>query len=171
MAITIAPFYNVQYAVGPGQSNMRSDVMLVQYMLFNICVGRSSNWTGGTDLLGGSVLIGETPSGRGADGIFPFDGRWTPRTSEWISAFQWACNQRGLGPLTVDGKINRAKVGWGKPGPASSGWYTIQVMNRALLTLNGENFARLPTLSDLPAELRTDLGRVQFSHYEGPERL
>lgn len=171
MAITIAPFYNVQYAVGPGQSNSRSDVLLVQYMLFNICVNRSGPWSGGHDLLGGSILIPESPNGRGADGIFPYDGRWTPRTSEWISAFQWTCNQRGLGMLTVDGKINRAKVGWGKPGAPSGGWYTIQAMNRVLMTINPDSFSRLPTLGDLPGDLRADLGRFQFSHYDGPERL
>ncbi|PWR20743.1 hypothetical protein DES42_107191 [Zavarzinia compransoris] len=171
MAIAIAPFYNVQYAVGPGKPNVDTDVMLVQYMLFTICVSTGPCWMGSNpNPIGGSVLIGPTAGGKGGDGIYPVDGKFTSRTSDWIKAFQSVANQRSLGPLTVDGIVNRAPIGWGKPqAKKTGGWYTIQALNRCLQVMNGRTFRNfVEKATDAPAALRERLGFVDFSFYDGP---
>jgi len=164
MALTIAPFYNVQQVVGQGGSNLRSDVMLVQYMLFHICVSPTPHW----DANHGSFSLLLLSKGPGA--LFPFTGEFTPDLAEWIAVFQDHGTRRGEGPMSIDGRINRAPVGWGKPMAARSGWYTIQAMNRLMWRFNSRSFAVLPTLSDVPPALAADLSRVQFTDFDGPER-
>ena len=125
MAFKIAPFYNIHNSVGRGAGGSGSDVMLVQYMLFHVCVmpdphfrSNRGEWTP------------VAPAGLGPGAIYPFTGLYTTELDQWISAFQEAANSRGMGVLTVDGRINRAPVGWGKHIKLTSGrWYTIQALN------------------------------------------
>lgn len=108
MAITMAPFYNVQGSVGSGGTNSRSDVMLVQYMLWHICIQTRPNWDRNY------VWTPFDPDGvHGPRAIFPCDGKYTSDLDKWIRCFQQTANERGMGPLTVDGRVNRAPVGWG----------------------------------------------------------
>ena len=162
MAIVIAPFYNVQYAVGKGLSNFSTDVMLVQYFLFHICVNPVPHWTGNRGNWTPVLLL----SGPGA--IFPFNGVYTPELSDWIAVFQRAANERGLGPLTVDGRVNRAPVGWGKKSSGKATWYTLQAMNFLMWRFNDKAFASLGNVSDIPGALAKDLNGIQFSDYSGP---
>jgi hypothetical protein len=163
MAITMAPFYNVNSAVGPACQNFASDVMLVQYMLFHICVQPVPHWDKQHN-----VWTPNSP-GIGPQAIFPYTGIYTPELERWIGNFQLTANERGYGPLKVDGRINRAPVGWGRPSKAiGAHWYTLQAMNRLLYQFNADSFANLPNLSDLPASLAADLNRNQFIAYDQP---
>lgn len=163
MAITMAPFYNVQGSVGSGGTNSRSDVMLVQYMLWHICIQTRPNWDRNY------VWTPFDPDGvHGPRAIFPCDGKYTSDLDKWIRCFQQTANERGMGPLTVDGRVNRAPVGWGKPSKLGPGkWYTLQAMNRLMYAMNADSFARLPQLDDVPPELKNDL-RFQMPFYDAP---
>lgn len=161
MAITMAPFYNVNAAVGKGCQNYRTDVMLVQYMLFYICIQSRPHWDENHSFW--------TPNAPplGPQAIFPFTGDYNPELDAWIRDFQETANERGFGPLTVDGRINRAPVGWGRPSKLGVGhWYTLQAMNRVLYGCSPRSFANLPQLSDVPAPLSADLRSNQFIFFD-----
>lgn len=79
MAITMAPFYNVQGSVGSGGTNSRSDVMLVQYMLWHICIQTRPNWDRNY------VWTPFDPDGvHGPQAIFPCEGS---TLLIWINGF------------------------------------------------------------------------------------
>jgi hypothetical protein len=156
MALTVVPFYTIQSPVGLG-SGFGTDVMLVQYMLFHVCVqpipffGRN---------LG---LFGPTAPAVGPAAIFAFTGVYTPELDQWILTFQQTANQRGFGPLTEDGQINPAPVGWGqKPHVSGAHWYTIQALNLLMYQRYERPYTELPTFSDVPAALAKDLTLVML---------
>lgn len=156
MGITIAPFYNVTQAVGRGARGYSTDIMLVQYMLFKICINPRPHFDRNIGTFG-PVLTGPN----GGRCLFPFTGEYSTDLDEWIAAFQQAANQRGFGPLVVDGKINRAPIGWGKSSRGTGGqWYTIQAMNLILFQTMQQPYTVFPDLSDVPAALSTELKRV-----------
>jgi hypothetical protein len=162
MALAIAPFYNVNYAVGAGRPNDRADVMLVQYFLFHIMINfdgwrnNRGNWTPAAPNIGPAA-------------IFPYTGLYTPDLTLWIRCFQRTANERGDGPLATDGVIDRAHVGWGNPAKPGHGWYTIQAMNRLMWRFNSDAFRNLAEVADLPAEVKADL-KIQMPYYDGPLR-
>jgi hypothetical protein len=61
--------------------------------------------------------------------------------------------------LAMDGRVDVSPAGWGRRSSGRPTWFTIQAMNKALWIMNGESFANLPNLSDVPAELAEDLNR------------
>ena len=153
MAFKIAPFYNVSSSVGRGAGGITSDVMLVQYMLFHVCImpdphfRRNGGW--------GSPVA---PAGFGPAAIYPFTGVYTTDLDQWIVAFQEAANSRGMGVLAVDGRINRASVGWGRDSKQTSGrWSTIQALNELMYRFCEKPYSELPDLSDVPPQLRDSL--------------
>jgi hypothetical protein len=162
MAKTIAPFYNVDTSVGRGGVNSRTDVMLVQYMLWHIMIQSVPNWVGQF-----IPAFPNGPDGIGPEAIFPHNGIYTRDLDQWIVCFQQTCNQyagHSLGGLTTDGHVDVAPGGWGKRSSGRPTWYTIQAMNKALWIMNGASFANLPNLSDVPVELTKDLTRFQFAY-------
>jgi len=157
MAITMAPFYNVNARVGPGGANNPTDVMLVQYMLFTICIQPRPHWDKQSN------IFTPTAPDCGPGAIFPYTGVYAPELERWIRNFQETANQRGYGPLTVDGRVDPAPVGWGKPsGGGGPKWYTLQALNRLLYAFNPDSFANFPNLSDVPGPLAAALNSAQF---------
>jgi len=157
MAFTIVPFYNVDSTVGGG-SGLKTDVMLVQYMLFHVCIMQIPHFGRNLGRFGPTA-----PAGIGPDAIFPFTGLYTPDLDKWILNFQQHANRKGYGPLTTDGRVNRAPVGWGKNGGGSAGhWYTIQALNLLMYETSEGSYSDLPTLSDVPAELKKELRLVEL---------
>ena len=159
MAHTILPFYNVDSRVGGGQGKA-TDVMLVQYMLFKVCINGQPHFGRPT----GFTPVAANVSGPGA--IFPFTGVYSRELDAWIRAFQTAANQRGFGPLTTDGMINPAPIGWGKRSIGKTGrWYTLQALNSLLLAKSEMPYSQLPLASDLPAVLAKDLAIFGLEDY------
>lgn len=136
------------------------DVMLVQYMLFKVCINGLPHF---------NKQVGFTPvapdvSGPGA--IFPFTGLYSRELDSWIRAFQMAANQRGYGPLTVDGMINPAPIGWGKRSIGKTGrWYTLQALNTLMAAKSEMPYSQLPLASDLPGVLANDLAVFGLEDY------
>jgi hypothetical protein len=159
MPHTILPFYNVDSRVGGGQGRTM-DVMLVQYMLFKVCINGLPHF---------NKQVGFTPvapdvSGPGA--IFPFTGLYSRELDSWIRAFQMAANQRGYGPLTVDGMINPAPIGSGKRSIGKTGrWYTLQALNTLMAAKSEMPYSQLPLASDLPGVLANDLAVFGLEDY------
>ena len=164
MAMTIVPFYNVTAAVGRGVGGYSTDIMLVQYMLFKICINPRPHFDRNLGLFG-PVLSGPN----GGRCLFPFTGAYSTDLDEWIMAFQRAANERGYGQLVVDGKINRAPVGWGQhSGGGHRSWYTIQAMNLIMYRTIVPPYVDFPNLSDMPAALGTELSRVALPEWTLP---
>ena len=157
MARTVAMFYNVDLSVGKGGANSPTDVMLVQYMLWHICIQPRPNWEGQS-----LSVFPDNPPNTGPEALFPHNGVYTKKLDDWIAMFQRDCSEMGhpYGPLTVDGRINRAPIDWGRPSSGRRTWYTIQAMNLAMITMNNQSFLRLPNLSDVPAPLSSSLTRL-----------
>lgn len=163
MAFTIAPFYNVQSSVGRGVGGSRTDVMLVQYMLFHACVQRRPHFARNI-----GIFPPTAPPGMGAAALFPFDGVYRPDLDQWISTFQAQANAEGYGALVVDGRIDRANVGWGrKSSETAARWRTIQALNLILFRTCELPYDQLPNLSDLPAALAGELKRVVLPEFAG----
>ena len=151
MPHTILPFYNVDSPVGGGKGRPM-DVMLVQYMLFKVCINGSPHFGKST------MFTPIAPPGSGPAAVFPFTGIYTRELDDWIRMFQERANQRGLGPLTVDGKINPAPIGWGKRSVGKTGkWYTMQALNLLMLQKAQIPYSELPSATDLPSALANDL--------------
>ena len=153
MPHTILPFYNVDSQVGGGKGRPM-DVMLVQYMLFKVCINGSPHFGKAT------MFTPTSPSNASGPGaIFPFTGIYTRELDDWIKMFQERANQRGFGPLTVDGKINPAPVGWGKHSVGKTGkWYTMQALNLLMLHKAQIPYSQFPiAATDLPSMLAKDL--------------
>jgi len=153
MTHSILPFYNVTSAVGKGKGN-RTDVMLVQYMLFKVCINPRPHFAK-------SFNFGPTaPPGiiGGAEAIFPHTGTYSTELDKWIANFQSTANQRGYGPLTVDGVVSPAPVGWGRQSIGRTNrWYTMQALNVLMLEKSERPYSQLPDLDDVPAELGGEL--------------
>ena len=157
MALTVVPFYTVQSAVGRGRG-IGTDVMLVQYMLFHVCLQSRPFFTRNPGLFPSTA-----PRSVGPAAIFPFNGVYTPELDKWIMTFQQTANERGFGPLTVDGQINPPSVGWGRKPHVSGGhWYTIQALNILMYQKCERPYTELPNLSDVPAALAKDLTIVML---------
>lgn len=106
------------------------------------------------------------PRGLGPEAIFPFSGIYTRDLDKWIGTFQTVANQRGFGPLTVDGMINPAPVGWGKRSIGKTGrWYTMQALNLIVLQKATIPWRGLPDASDLPGALADELKLVGLEDY------
>jgi hypothetical protein len=147
MALTYAPFYDVEYPVGTNKMNASTDVMLVQYFLFHILVG--SNW---------NIPYGPwVPESGGPAAIFPIDGVFKPGLVDWIKAFQTFANNNGLGPLFVDGFVSHGGAAWGRHKPKAQRWYTIHAMNNVLFLANKQRFFNLAKDPTVPAALQTAL--------------
>ena len=156
MVLFNAPFYNLHAAVGPSSATMRSDVFLVQYFIFFICIGSSKTWPGGFGPFGPTA-----PSDvNGSEGLFPFSGQFTPALGKWIRNFQTVANRRGFGPLTVDGAVHPAKVHWGHPPAGATGWFTIQALNHIMFMKNKDAFVSLANVDDVPAPVKEDIRRL-----------
>lgn len=161
MAFKIAPFYNVTNSVGRGVRGSGTDVMLVQYMLFHVCIMPDPHFRNNRD-----EWTPVAPAGAGPAAIFPFTGVYTPELDDWIAVFQDAANRRGMGTLTVDGRINRASVGWGKGSKQGTGrWFTIQALNELMWRFSEKPYSELPNLSDVPAQLKEDLSRFDIPYF------
>jgi hypothetical protein len=154
MAFTVAAFFNVQGSVGRNGHNSETDVMLVQYMLFHACIQSVPNFTRNI----GNFPVNSPGIGPGA--IFPTNGVYTSELDEWIRSFQRTANQSGLGPLTEDGRVDRAPVGWGKGSSAAGTWYTIQALNYVLFTKAERPYSTLADFSDVPPRLAQELKLV-----------
>jgi hypothetical protein len=158
MAFTIVPFYNVQSPVGRGVGGQGTDVMLVQYMLFHVCIQRRPHFTRNI-----GIFPPTAPPGIGPAAIFPFDGIYRPDLDKWITTFQSTATARGYGPLVVDGRIDRASVGWGKKSSGKAGgWRTIQALNLLMYQTCEVPYTQLPDLSDVPGALASELKRVML---------
>ena len=152
MAHSILPFYNVTRPVGRGRGD-KLDVMLVQYMLFKVCINPRPHFAKSFKF---TPTAPEDVSGAGA--IFPYDGVYTPELDKWIANFQYHATKRGYGPLTVDGVISPAPVGWGKLSIGRTNrWYTMQALNVLMLEKSERPYAELPSLDDLPPVLGQEL--------------
>lgn len=150
MALTYAPFYDVEYAVGQSKTNASTDVMLVQYFLFYGLVDPSWN-----------VPLGPwVPQSGGAGDIFPLDGVFKPGLEEWIKAFQTFANMNGLGPLFVDGFVSHGGAAWGRHKPKAQKWYTIHAMNHVLFLANKQRFYNLAADPTVPGTLRGALNNM-----------
>lgn len=155
----ILPFYNVTSRVGGG-TGRSLDVMLVQYLLFKVCINGSPHFEKPT------MFTPMAPGGLGPAAIFPFSGRYTAELDQWIRTFQETANSRGFGPLTVDGKINPAPVGWGRRSIGKGGrWYTMQALNWLLIQKATIPWSELPEASDLPSALSDELRLMGLEDY------
>jgi hypothetical protein len=140
--------------------------MLVQYMLFKVCIQPRPFFTRNVGIFGPTM-----PSDvNDALAIFPYSGKYSPDLDKWIRNFQASANASRYGPLTVDGRINRAPVGWGKKSMGATGghWYTIQALNLLMFQMCEGPYSELPRLSDVPAQLAQELQLVVLPEWAGP---
>lgn len=155
----ILPFYNVTSRVGGG-SGRSLDVMLVQYFLFKVCINGTPHFEKST------LFTPMAPRGLGPEAIFPYTGRYTPQLDQWIGTFQVTANSRGFGPLTVDGRINPAPIGWGRRSIGKGGkWYTMQALNLLLMQKATIPWGDLAQASDLPSALSDELNLIRLEDY------
>lgn len=160
MARTVKPFYNISRPVGRGVGGLSTDVMLIQYMLWHILVQHRPDFANGR--------YGVLPRERGLDvgpaAIDPVNGVYTPDLDTWILLFQKVSNEKGLGPLTEDGRVDPSRVGWGQGSRGTAvGWNTMQALNFALqqqCTLRP--YGELPGFSRVPESLASELRVVQL---------
>jgi hypothetical protein len=120
-------------------------------MLFHVCLQRNPNFTRNL-----GAFPTTAPAAIGPRAIFPFNGQYTPELDKWIETFQQTANTQGYGPLTVDGRVSPAPVGWGKKAKGG-GWYTIQALNLLMFKTCEQRYSALPDLSDIPRQLAGDL--------------
>ncbi len=102
----------------------------------------------------------------GLAAIFPYNGIYTKDLDKWIEVFQYEANKRGNGPLTVDGRINQAPVGWGNSKKKAGTWYTIQALNLLTWRFCEVPYSNLHTLSDLPGMLKSEFSRFEFANFD-----
>jgi peptidoglycan hydrolase-like protein with peptidoglycan-binding domain len=106
--------YTVDHAVGPGCSNQRPDVLLVQHLL--------------------RLAWNDVPSSKGfrppgEAKPLGVDGLYGPTTQRFIKFFQEEAKRRGAHVL-LDGKVD-AVVSGGSHGSISQSYYTALAMNAA----------------------------------------
>ena len=135
--------YELSSSVGRGGNNFRDDVMLIQYFLFSIYIGTTFNTR--FEILSPAL----NPAV-----LFPFNGTPTPDLTTWIVTFQQDANQKGLGPLVADGRIDPGKAAWGLRTGRSAGHKTIMALNQVLVNANRDIFERL-TDPNMPVALRS----------------
>jgi hypothetical protein len=137
--------YELSGSVGRGGSNFDTDVMLIQYLLFSIYIGTTFRTP--FEILSSALK----PAA-----LFPISGKFTPDMTTWIVTFQQDANQKGLGPLVADGRIDPGKAGWGLRTGRSTGRKTIMALNQVLVNANRDIFEKL-TDPNMPGALRAKL--------------
>ncbi|WP_338871352.1 hypothetical protein WBJ53_25165 [Spirosoma sp. SC4-14] len=129
--------YNVTYAVGLGQANRRTDVLLVQTLLKMAEV---------------MTLSGGLPGG--STGHIKVDGYYGPQTQGYITAFQQTMALVEKKLISQDKIVSPSS----KDGYTKSGWlYTIVHLNRAAKDRDSSAYKRIPFEPETPPELRTAL--------------
>jgi hypothetical protein len=133
--------YNVTRSVGPGQPNIPSDVMLVQYLLHKIY----------------SHPRNTAPP---IFARFTVDGSCGPVTQEMIRTFQRDMEPRRWRTF-ADGIVDSATPELVARTRDADRSLTILTMNHIFHGYYRDLYPRLPTASDLPAPLAAALGRVR----------
>ena len=133
-------YYNVSKSVGPGRTNNKTDVALVQTLLRN-CYDTSDV----ADL--------------------QIDGDCGPKTRAAIKKFQVEfslhSHKAGLEPLEQDGIVTRAD-NFGFDGPGGNiVAYTIVALNYTLKQLKPSVWEYLPYSTNVPAYLRAELMKTK----------
>jgi len=135
----LSVFYNIEHSVGTGCSNVREDVMLVQYMLGAFFSG---------PMLGSGS---SKPHSR-----LEVDGTCGPITIEYIRAFQHVVASQVSGE--VDGRISTPT---GIVGPRHGRHYSIVALNMLLARTRRALFMTLPWAPDMPPNVKTLLMRPE----------
>lgn len=163
MAALGQPFYNVGSTVGKNGANARTDVMLIQYFIFNLIVTPSATWRK-QQVFGG---LSTAPAGADPSALFPFNGFPHKDLPLWIAGFQQFAPLQGQGfpPMTVDGVVSPMPSHWGDR-ERHQGWFTIQTLNQALSRANPEAFTSLLDVPDLPQALKDDLSVVRLTGFK-----
>lgn len=136
---SVDTIYEVTHAVGKNASNMRDDVLLVQYFLKKIYSKQ-----------GGHAL--SQPSKP-----MVVDGYFGPTTRSWILMFQNDVRTSGFS-VCVDGRVD-PPTGAEGVGSISKTTYTILHMNDAFKFRFPDIHAQMTTHPDVPAELRASLSQ------------
>ena len=133
--------YNVTRAVGPGQPNIPSDVMLVQYLLKKIY----SHPTNTAPPIFARLTV---------------DGSCGPVTQEMIRTFQSDMDPRRWRTFT-DGIVNSATPELVTQTRGTDRSLTILSMNHVFHGFYRDLYPRLASAPDLPAPLATGLSRIR----------
>lgn len=141
-----ATFYNLNSAVGYGQTNMEEDVKVLQFFLKR--------------LYSIPKIQDKKPYGE-----MTVDGKVGPITRNWIVKTQILAQAKGA-PILVDGIVDKA----GNPqnkwvGSISDTFYTIRVINMFLRQNDSAVYKTLPSNPEVPADVRTIFQQI---HAEGP---
>jgi hypothetical protein len=145
MAGRIISMYELGGSVGERGNNFTNDVMLIKYFLFVIFFNGAFQTPFQID------DAGVKPSA-----LQPINGVFTPDLISWIRMFQRQVNQRGAGPVVVDGRIDPGGAAWGLRKGRSPAFKTIMALNQALVNSNRDVFERL-TDPNMPGALRSVL--------------
>ena len=153
MAYKIAPFYNLDYAVGPKATNQRQDVLLVQFFLKVLYQHppfkqRKSSPTSPLKSVGELVV----------------DGRFGRQTETYIRDFQQAHVEKGLN-VHPDGRVDPARGvrHYRDTSSITRTYYTISQLNGSFRRRFTQEHDHLENSPRLPGELRpifksTDMG-------------
>ena len=165
---TVHAFFNVSSSVGKHGANIDLDVMLVQYMLWNIMVQGALHFTilrAWKNILP-TEIIGTEFQGLGPEAIYPVDGVYQKELDTWVLSFQIIANHQGFGPLIQDSRVDPSPIGWGlKSRSKTVPWRTIQALNLVLSRKCNKNayfYSNLPNFSDVPPALRQHSLLVQL---------
>lgn len=145
MAGRIICMYELGGSVGERGNNFPNDVMLIKYLLFVVFFSSPFQTPFQID-----------DGGAKASALQPINGVFTPDLIPWIRMFQRQANQRGAGPLIVDGRIDPGGAAWGLRKGRSTAFRTIMALNQALVNSNRDVFERL-TDPNMPGALRSVL--------------
>lgn len=133
--------YNVTNAVGLGQINRRTDVLLVQLLL---------------KMAKAMILSGGLPTS--STEHIKVDGYFGPETKLCINAYQQEQAQFYHKLISKDGLVHPSSA----DGYTSGGWlYTIVHLNRSAKTKDAGAYRNLPYSENTPPELRTALLKGQ----------
>lgn len=128
-------YYDVNFAVGPGATNKRDDVLLVQYFLRECFLKHSSFKT--------------NPFPKG---VVAVDGIAGQQTFAAILHFQKAAKARGS-PVALDGRVD-PPVGEKATGSISQTQYTILLLNSAFKQCRPQDWSHVSQAGDCPSDLR-----------------
>jgi hypothetical protein len=161
MAMLGQPIYNVTGSVGRGGANAQTDVMLIQYFIFNLIVSPSPTWRRQQVFPG----LATAPLGGDPTALFPFNGVAHKDLGLWIETFQRLAPQHGFPPMTTDGRVSPMPSHWGDRA-RHHGWFTIQTLNQAMARANPEAFTSLVNEPDVPGPLKRDLNVARLTKFK-----
>jgi hypothetical protein len=139
------PFYNVDGPVGPGCTNKRTDVMLVQFFLHELYLNSKSNLT--------------TRKPPGED--IKINGTCDATTQRWILHFQQQVSQLGAGNVHPDGRVDPARGAQDSRSSITKTIYTINHLSASYRKRFRQEHNHLETHPLIPGELKAELARAE----------